>query len=309
MPEPQPEPNSEADPDEEPSGNAPELTEEEEEKAAQETSLNADITYEVIRRRGEEELSRPSAALFFSGLAAGLSMGFSLIAEGLLHTFLPEAAWTPLITKLGYSVGFLMITLGSQQLFTENTLTAVIPLLSRRTRVAFLSVCRLWGVVLGANLLGALMFAWGVASTPVFSPEVQESLRLIGYHAAEGSGAQLVLQGIFAGWLIALMVWMLPATQGGGKALIIILMTYLIGLGTFPHIIAGSVEVMFSVMMGDLGWSDYLLRYAPATLLGNVIGGVALVSALNYAQVFAGGGRRRRQEEMLMRRRPPGYYR
>ncbi|MDX1675840.1 MAG: hypothetical protein R3314_13690, partial [Longimicrobiales bacterium] len=53
-----------------------------------------------------------------------------------------------------------------------------------------------------------------------------------------------------------------------------------------------SVEVLYAVVHGGLPWTEYVFRWAPATLLGNVIGGVALVSALNYAQVFAGGGRR-----------------
>ncbi|MDX1674567.1 MAG: formate/nitrite transporter family protein, partial [Longimicrobiales bacterium] len=264
---------------------SPDLTEEEIEKARQETPLNADITFEVIRRRGEEELARSLTALFFSGLAAGLSMGFSLLAEGLLHTYLPEAAWTPLVSKLGYSVGFLMVILGSQQLFTENTLTAIIPLLARKSRRALIEVARLWAVVLLANLLGALIFAWGISGTTVLDPTARESLHIIGLHAAEGTVWQLIVQGIFAGWLIALMVWMLPATQGG-KTAIIVLLTYLIGLGGFPHIIAGSVEVLYAVVHGGLPWTEYVFRWAPATLLGNVIGGVALVSALNYAQVF-----------------------
>ena len=282
---------------------SPALSDEEIERAEQETPLNADITYEVVRRRGEEELARPSAALFFSGLAAGLSMGFSLVAEGLLRRYLPEAAWVPLVSKVGYSVGFLMITLGSQQLFTENTLTAIIPLLSRRTREAFTNVGRLWAVVLFANLLGAALFAWGIVHTPVFDPGVRAVFATIGAEAARGSWPQLLLQGVFAGWLIALMVWMLPATQGG-KTGIVVLMTYLIGLGGFPHIIAGSVEVLYMVALDELTWGHYLLRYATPTLIGNVVGGVALVSALNYAQVTAGGGRRRPRKDWFRRQRP-----
>jgi formate/nitrite transporter FocA (FNT family) len=301
-PGPRPAEESPAAPGGEETATSPDLTEEEIEKARQETPLNADITFEVIRRRGEEELARPLAALFFSGLAAGLSMGFSLLTEGFLHTFLPEAAWAPLVSKLGYSVGFLMVILGSQQLFTENTLTAIIPLLARRTRRALSEVAQLWGVVLAANLIGAFIFAWGIANTTVVDPGVHESLHVIGLVAADGGFWQLVLQGIMAGWLIALMVWMLPATQGG-KTWIIVLLTYLIGLGGFPHIIAGSVEVLYAVASGELAWAEYLFRWAPATLLGNVIGGVALVSALNYAQVFAGGGRER--EHISLTRRGP----
>ncbi len=38
------------------------------------------VLYEVVRRMGEEELARPAVSLFWSGVAAGLSMSFSLIA-------------------------------------------------------------------------------------------------------------------------------------------------------------------------------------------------------------------------------------
>lgn len=34
-----------------------------------------------------------------------------------------------LVAKLGYSVGFLIVILGRQQLFTENTLTPILPTL------------------------------------------------------------------------------------------------------------------------------------------------------------------------------------
>lgn len=292
-------PQAPAERDDSPRG-GPSLTRAENRKAEAEAPLNADLTYEMIRRRGQDELLRPSAALFFSGLAAGLSMGFSLVAEGLLQAYMPDVPWRPLVTKLGYSVGFLMITLGSQQLFTENTLTAIIPLLSRRTGSAFMSVCRLWGVVLAANLIGALVFAVVVAHTSIFEPPVPAAFHLIGMEASHGSFSTLFVQGIFAGWLIAMMVWMLPAAQSD-KAVIVILMTYLIGIGGFPHIIAGSVEVLYVVVTGEIPWSDYLLRYAPATLLGNILGGVALVSALNYAQVFAGS----RAGELERSVRPP----
>jgi len=54
-------------------------------------------------------LERNISPLALSGLAADLSMGFSLAAEALLQVHLPDAPWTPLITKLGYSIGFLIV--------------------------------------------------------------------------------------------------------------------------------------------------------------------------------------------------------
>ncbi len=100
-----------------------------EEKAA----VGSHIVYKAILKEADEELGRSTIALAWSGLAAGLSMGFSLVAEGLLQSHLPDAAWRPLISKFGYSLGFLIVILGRQQLFTENTLTPMLPLLQSAT--------------------------------------------------------------------------------------------------------------------------------------------------------------------------------
>ena len=94
--------------------------------------LKASHVYEIIRIEGEAELVRRPSALWWSGLAAGLSIGFSVIAEALLATYLPDSAWKPLVDNLGYSVGFLIVILAHQQLFTENTLTAVLPVIKRK---------------------------------------------------------------------------------------------------------------------------------------------------------------------------------
>ena len=269
---------------------APELSEQEQEKADEEQSLDATTTHEVIRREGEEELKRSTSALAWSGLAAGLAMGFSLVAEGLLKSHLPEAGWTPLVSKLGYPFGFLIVILGSQQLFTENTLTAVVPLLSHRTGGMFRNVARLWGVVLLANLLGALLFAFVIGRTELFKPEVHHAFETIARKTVENGFWVTVLKGVFAGWLIALLVWMLPASQSS-HVLVIVLVTWLVGVGEFSHIVAGAVEVFYGGVVGIIGWGDAVTHFLVPTLIGNVLGGVTLVSALNHAQVTAGGGK------------------
>src|SRR5690242_9379179 len=103
-------------------------------KAREEESLDAAATHEVVRREAQKELDRAAPALAWSGLAAGLGMGFSMVAEGVLRSALPDEPWRPLIAKIGYSVGFLIVILGSQKLFTENTLEPMVPLLHERTR-------------------------------------------------------------------------------------------------------------------------------------------------------------------------------
>jgi formate/nitrite transporter FocA (FNT family) len=247
------------------------------------------IVYKAILKEGEGELERSSSALFWSGLAAGLSMGFSLVTEGLLVTYLPDTHWRPLVAKFGYSVGFLIVILGRQQLFTENTLTPILPLLNRKDAKTFFNVARLWAVVLAANLLGALLFAVVVSKTTAFDPEIQRSFSELGHKAMEPGAATILLRGIFAGWLIALMVWLLPFAETA-RVWVIIIITYVVGLGHFSHIIAGAVEVFAIAAMNEASWLTVLGHYILPTLAGNIIGGITLVAALNHAQVVAGGG-------------------
>lgn len=285
----QPEEATRADPEDD---DAP-VDDRERRRADQEEELNVGVTYEVIRRAGRDELRRPTSALAWSGLAAGLSMGFSMMTEALLHSYLPAAPWTPLVSKLGYSIGFLMVILGNQQLYTENTLTAVIPLLAGRTGVALRNTLRMWGVVLASNLIGALLFASVLSADVLFEPTTVASFEHVADAAMYDGFFRAFILAIFAGWLIALMVWMLPAAKELG-AIVIIVITYVVGLGGFPHIIAGAVEVFYAALQGLHPWRDVGLHYLLPAVLGNTLGGVALVAGLAHAQVVAGRPRRQR---------------
>ena len=247
------------------------------------------VVYKAILSEGESELERSSAALFWSGLAAGLSMSFSMFGEGLLMSHLPEAPWRPLVSKLGYSFGFVAVVLGRQQLFTENTLTPILPLLQRRDRKTLANVARLWGLVLLANLIGAAAIGAVAVLTKSFDPDVQKSFVEIGHRDLAHGFAVTLLRGIFAGWLIALMVWLMPFAETM-RLWVIVLVTYFVGLGEFAHIIAGTVSVSACVAAGEASLRSALLDFGVPCLIGNVLGGVVLVALLNHAQVAGGAG-------------------
>lgn len=257
---------------------------------------NALVVHEVIRKEGEEELVRPAMSVFWSALAAGLSMGFSLVAEGLLRTRLPDAPWRPLVANLGYTVGFMIVIIGRQQLFTENTLTPVLPLLNKPSWKTLGQLMRLWAIVLASNLLGALLFASVISHTGVFQADVRGSFAALGHEAMQGDFGTHLLRGIFAGWLIALVVWLLPAAENS-RFQIILALTYLVGVAGLAHVIAGSVEVLYLVTTGAASWASYGRFLLPA-LLGNIIGGVTLVAALNFGQVASGKGEEQEAEKV-----------
>jgi formate/nitrite transporter FocA (FNT family) len=261
----------------------------EEQEIYEKTAPGPDIVYKAILSEGEEELERPTSALAWSGLAAGLAMGLSLMTEGLLRHHLPDAPWRPLVAKLGYTIGFLVVVFGRQQLFTENTLTVILPLLKRRSAHCVLNVLRLWSTVLAANVVGAAVFSFVAARTPVFDDSLKRTFLDIGAEALAPGPFAILLRAIFAGWLIALMVWLLPAAEAG-RLHVVVIITYLVGLGAFSHIVAGSVETLYAVAAGHASVPRFFFHWFCPTLAGNILGGTSLVAALNHAQVTAGQG-------------------
>lgn len=266
---------------------ATELTQTERKVARQRTAPRAAVIHEAIRVEGEGELRRPVSALVWSGLAAGLSISFSLVARGLLQSRLPDTTWRPLLADFGYSVGFLAVILGRQQLYTENTLTVMLPLFTRRDLETLLQVLRLWTVVLVSNLGGTCLFAFGLAHFNIFPPDANSVFLQVSLHAVSQTWTALFVRAIVAGWLIALMVWMMPGADSS-RPFVIVMMTYLVALGDLPHSIVGSTDGFFLVARGVVSWGHLLGNYLAPIVIGNTIGGVALVAFFNHAQVVTG---------------------
>jgi formate-nitrite transporter family protein len=260
------------------------LPPDQERQAKKRESTTADITYEVIRRQGEHELERATGALAWSGLAAGMSMGFSFIAMAGLRESLPDTPWAGLIERLGYSVGFLIVILGAQQLFTENTLKAVVPVLAKPSRHGFVDVARVWSVVLGANMIGSLLFTFLLTHTRLFDDSYQRVLLEIANEALGDDILATFVRSIVAGWLIALMVWMLPGADQS-RFLVIVVMSWLVAVSGFSHIVAGASETLYLVIGAHTGIGTWFTAFFLPTLVGNVLGGTLLVAALNHAQV------------------------
>lgn len=260
----------------------------------QEVSLNqpprAAVLHEIIRYQGDQELERTLAALWWSALAAGLSMGLSLMAMGLFYARLPEGDSAQVIASIGYSAGFLAVILARQQLFTENTLTAVLPVMTAPTLANFGRLLRLWSVVLLGNLAGTLLVAWVMLELPIFDSKTDVAFLEVGRKVMMNDVSQMFAKGIVSGWMIATMVWMIPSMEHA-KIWIILMITYLMALGDFTHIVVGSVEVSYLVWAGDETWNSFWLEFALPTLAGNIIGGSFIFGLISHAQVRSDSGR------------------
>jgi formate/nitrite transporter FocA (FNT family) len=243
------------------------------------------VIYEIVRRLGEEEMARPAVALWWSGVAAGLSISFSLVAQTVLHTHLPDAPWRPLVESFGYCVGFIMVVLARQQLFTENTITAVLPLLADFTGEKIRRFTRMWSVVLIANFAGTFGAALFFAKTPALSPELHTGMLAVARGLMGHGVFDMLILSIPSGFLIAAMVWLIPSADTA-QFYVITLITYLIAAAGFMHIIAGSTEAFYLALNGAAGWGFVVGGFIVPVLIGNIIGGTALFALIAYGQVM-----------------------
>jgi formate/nitrite transporter FocA (FNT family) len=214
-----------------------------------------------------------------------MSMGFSFLCMALITSMLPDTPWRHLVASLGYTVGFVITILGRQELFTESTLTAVLPLLMRRERKTLFAVLRFWAIVLVANLTGTALFALLLMQKGMFASEVDASLASIARVSVGVPFSSTLLKAMLAGWLIALMAWLLPSARSA-RLFVIMLLTFVVAIGGLSHIVAGSVEAAYAVFRGDASMRDYAFGFLAPTLIGNTIGGVALVALLNHAPLL-----------------------
>jgi formate/nitrite transporter FocA (FNT family) len=198
---------------------------------------------------------------------------------------LPDARWTPLVASLGYSIGFLMVILARQQLFTETTITVVLPLLADFSRRNLLLMARMWGLVLAANLAGTLLAALFCSFTPVLDGSLRQAMLEVSLHTLGHGWFEMLVRGISAGFLIALLVWLMPSAEGAEFQMIVVL-TYLIAIAGSQHIVAGSMEAFMLAFAGQQSVAQVFFGFILPVLIGNVLGGTALFGVLSYAQVM-----------------------
>jgi formate-nitrite transporter family protein len=202
------------------------------------TRLSAVQIHDNILEKGEKEIERPATSLLWSAIASGLVIGFSFLASAFASHLVSEP-YKHAAAAAVYPLGFIFVIMARSELFTENTLVPVIPFLERRDAETFKKLLRMWGLLLVGNLVGAVIFGWVLARTPVVDPELQPALLKIAGEAVSGGFGHVLYAGVFAGWLIALLTWLLASTHSTGAQIALIwLCTAPISALQFRHSIA-----------------------------------------------------------------------
>lgn len=253
--------------------------------AGEESRPSAHEIYERVVEDGLDELDRPASSLAFSGLFAGFTIGLSGLGVAAALTVLGTSGADRFAAATLYPIGFLAVILGRAQLFTENTLYPVVVALGDRGKV--LPTVRLWAIVFAANIAGAILFALLMVDSGVLSHEFKHELVTLGKNTMAGPFWPNFWSGLVAGWIIALIAWLVEASDAAvGRFLVISALAFVVGLGAFDHSIASAAEALCTTVNGTAGVGGFV-AWLVAVTLGNIVGGVVIVSLLNYGQVRA----------------------
>lgn len=242
--------------------------------------FSSDEIFHRIVAAADDEITTSTRELFFSALAAG----FAITMTFLLYASVTDATGPDSILRaILYPLGFIYIIIGDYQLYTENTLPPVALVLERLASVpALLTV---WTIVLIGNLAGGAIGAYILANTGVFSPEVMTTAVDIAEHGVETPWWDLFFKGAFAGLIVAGVVWLDYAAQDTSARVLLVYIAFLaIPLGNLFHVVVSATEAMFLVFRGNLALATGAYDFVLPVLLGNTIGGILLVTVVNYFQ-------------------------
>jgi formate/nitrite transporter FocA (FNT family) len=260
------------------------LSPQEREQVEENSPAPAKVVHAAISKQGEEELERPASSLFWSAVAAGIGIIASVSVSGALYHYLPATPWRETVVALGYPVGFLIVVLGRMQLFTEQTVVAILPFAREPTPRNAVRVARLWAIVFAGNVVGTAAVAGLAAHGHVQSPAMLEGMVAVAARLEERGVLDTMMQAIPAGFIMASVAWIRSANNETGFWVVFVF-TLAISLCGFAHVIAGAAEAFLLMWAGraDIGWviGGFLLP----TLAGNIIGGTGLFAVLAHAQV------------------------
>ena len=235
--------------------------------------------FERTLDEGRRRMERSTASLAATGLVGGIDVATGVLALLVVHGLTGSDAWA----GLAFAVGFVALTLARSELFTENFLVPVIAVIARQNTAG--QLVRLWAGTTVFNLVGGWVVTYLVISgfPSLRSIALKSGTTYVGYGLAWRAFSLALLGGL----VITLMTWMQHTTESmGAKLVAAVGAAFLLGAGKLNHAIVASL-LMFCALhtghapFGYLAWAEA----AGWAALGNMVGGIGLVTVLRLLQI------------------------
>lgn len=255
-------------------------------KRTDEVVKHPDDILEKAIHEGMEQHSRTGLSLVISATAAGLILGFAAMCVAIMGQIFPASEGVyvhRLATGLIYPLGFIICIMSGTQLFTEQTATAVYPVLDKK--VGVYSLLFVWFLVLVGNLIGTT-----ISSLLLYTADsvilAKEGFLNLWMHLIEYDFSTVFVSAILAGWLMAQGGWLILSTPPASSQVIcIFIVTAIIGVGGLHHSIVGSAEIFSGLLHSGFQHLGDSMKFLAASVLGNLVGGSCFVAILNYAHI------------------------
>ena len=234
-------------------------------------------TFQRTVAEGEHRLTRNWPQLLSTGVVGGFDVGVGVL--GLL--LVKQETGSTLLAGLAFGIGFIALTLAQSELFTENFLVPVVAVAAHRASV--LQLLRLWFGTATMNLVGGWVMMGLIMAG---QPRLRATALGIAHEYATFPMGRAVALAVLGGVVITLMTWMERATESvPAKLAAAVSAAFLLVAGTLNHAIVVSLLLFAALHAGAPFGYGHWLAVASLAALGNVVGGVGLVTVLRLVQV------------------------
>lgn len=245
---------------------------------------------EAATEAGERRLRRLNVAHALTALIGGLAVSFG--AGAMAWTAGP---WLPslgtsraeLLGAVAFPIGFIILLIGKGELFTENFFVPVVGVMEGNGTVR--ELLELWTYTLFFNLVGAAIFAALVTRPGVFGADAKAFMIQYATTKVHWPFTEAFVKGIFAGWLMTVLTWLILAADTIGARMVIIwIVGFLIVAGHFNHVVISAAEIFMAIWLhAPISWPTWLENNFVPALIGNLVGGVIFVTLLGWVQAHS----------------------
>ena len=247
--------------------------------------------YDRAVEEGRRRLSMPLLEQVATGFIAGVTIIFGIAALAATHAHIAPDLGDGVATVAGalaFGIGVVFLVVGRSELFSENFFDPVAAAIDEGGGAVWPRLLRLWSSTLLLNLVGGGLLVALLTVDGALPEGAADSLVRMAEDIAAKAWEATLVRAILAGALITLLSYMLSASNSvGARILVAFLVGFFLALGPFDHVVVSTLHLLFGIWNSDVVHYEDLWSTVALSTLGNVGGGLLLITMTHSAQVKA----------------------
>ncbi|MBS1303448.1 formate/nitrite transporter family protein [Loktanella sp. SALINAS62] len=250
-------------------------------------TLDPGEIFEKAAKEGERRLNQKLLELLSTGFIAGFTIVFGIIALAIVEALAKPALGdlSKLLGALAFGIGLPFLILGRAELFSENFFDPIAAAFRSKVGGMTQKILRLWVLTLILNLVGGGILVLVVSVDGALPPGAHAALKRVAEEIANRSSLATLMRAIIGGALVALLSYLVIACRDSTARILLAYVTgVLLALGPFEHGVVTMLHLSFGVsFQAEITWID-IARIFGISIVGNLLGGVGLVTMSHAAQ-------------------------